>query len=123
VSKLAVVVDDSAAMRRIQTRAMEGLGWTVRAASNGEEALALLRSMERVDLLLTDWHMPGLDGLELVKVLRADAQFASLPILMVTSDAVLESVQKALEAGVNDFLMKPFTNEALAERVAGVMGG
>ncbi len=123
MSKVAVVVDDSAAMRRIQVRAMEGMGWTVQSASNGDEALALLRSMPRCDLLLTDWHMPGLDGLELVKVLRADARFASLPILMVTSDAVLESVQRALEAGVNDFLMKPFTPEALAERVAGVMGG
>lgn len=123
MSKLAVVVDDSAAMRRIQVRALEGMGWTVQAASNGDEALALLRSMPHCDLLLTDWHMPGLDGLELVKVLRADARFASLPILMVTSDAVLESVQKALEAGVNDFLMKPFTPEALSERVAGVMGG
>jgi two-component system chemotaxis response regulator CheY len=123
VSKLAVVVDDSAAMRRIQVRALEGMGWTVQIASNGDEALSLLRSMPHCDLLLTDWHMPGLDGLELVKVLRADARFASLPILMVTSDAVLESVQKALEAGVNDFLMKPFTPEALAERVAGVMGG
>jgi two-component system chemotaxis response regulator CheY len=123
VSKLAVVVDDSAAMRRIQVRALEGMGWTVQAASNGDEALTLLRSLPHCDLLLTDWHMPGLDGLELVKVLRADARFASLPILMVTSDAVLESVQKALEAGVNDFLMKPFTPEALAERVSGVMGG
>ncbi len=123
MSKLAVVVDDSAAMRRIQVRALEGMGWTVQIASNGDEALSLLRSMPHCDLLLTDWHMPGLDGLELVKVLRADARFASLPILMVTSDAVLESVQKALEAGVNDFLMKPFTPEALAERVAGVMGG
>ena len=123
MSKVAVVVDDSAAMRRIQARAMEGLGWTVHAASNGDEALVLLRSLQQVDLLLTDWHMPGMDGLELVKVLRADARFGALPILMVTSDAVLESVQRALEAGVNDFLMKPFTNDALAERVAGVMGG
>jgi len=119
----ALVVDDSAAMRRIEQKALEALGWKVTTACDGQAALEALAAMERCALMLTDWHMPGMDGLELCRVVRQDDRYQKLCIVMVTSDAVLDSVQSALDAGANDFLMKPFSAEALAERVAEVMGG
>lgn len=120
---VVLIVDDSAAQRRIQQKALEAMGWSVHAASGGEDALQKLNSIGHCDLLLTDWHMPGMDGLELVKAVRSDARFDALPIVMVTSDSALDSVDKALSAGANDFIMKPFTPEALGERILEVMGG
>jgi len=119
----ALVVDDSSAMRRIQQKALESLGWQVRCAANGREALVTLDSMPVCDLVLTDWHMPEMDGIELCAQLRRDARYLKLRIVMVTSDAVLDSVETALAAGANDFLMKPFSAEALSERIAGIFGG
>jgi two-component system chemotaxis response regulator CheY len=119
----ALVVDDSAAMRRIEQKALEALGWQVKTASHGQEALDTLQAMPLCSLMLTDWHMPGMDGLALCRAVRLDPRYEKLCILMITSDAVLDSVQSALAAGANDFLMKPFSSEALAERVAQVMGG
>ncbi|MFO0597241.1 MAG: response regulator [Myxococcaceae bacterium] len=114
---IAVVVDDSRAMRTIEQRALESMGWTVRQAANGLEAIGLLSSLEACDLALVDWQMPGMDGLALIKALRADVRWASLPIIMVSSNAVLDSMQTALDAGANDFVMKPFSIDALKERV------
>ncbi len=113
----------SAAMRRIEQKALEKLGWQVMTACDGQDALKTLEAMERCALILTDWHMPGMDGLQLCREVRKNDRYQKLCIVMVTSDAVLDSVQSALDAGANDFLMKPFTAEALAERVAEVMGG
>lgn len=117
----ALVVDDSAVMRRLQQRALEGLGFTVRTASNGDEALAVLTEHDACRLLLTDWHMPGMDGIELCRRVRADPRFASLCILMVTSEAAITAVEAALAAGATDFLMKPFSADAFAERVNEVL--
>lgn len=118
-----LIVDDSAAMRRIEQKALEPAGWTVETASTAEEALTKLSELPRCDLLLTDWHMPGIGGLELVRAVRRDVRLAELRVLMVTSDSVLNSVELAIDAGANDFVMKPFTQDALLERVAAVMGG
>lgn len=117
----ALVVDDSAAMRRIQQRALERAGWRVVQASSGSEALVRLRA-QRCDLVVTDLHMPEMDGLELVRRIRADEDLRAVRVVVVTSDAVLGSVQQALDAGADDFLMKPFTPQALTERVGEVMG-
>jgi len=119
----ALVVDDSAAMRRIQQKALEGLGFTVRAASNGVEALEVLGTMPACELVLTDWHMPGMDGIGLVRAIRQEARWTGVRIVMVTSESVMASVDSALSAGADDFLMKPFSQDALAERVAEVMRG
>jgi two-component system chemotaxis response regulator CheY len=118
----ALVVDDSAAMRRIQQKALESLGWVVKAAIDGAQALEVLETIPGCELMLTDRHMPRLDGLELCRALRKDARYQRLRIIMVTSDAVLDSVQSALDAGANDFIMKPFSTAALGERIAEVMG-
>lgn len=116
-----LIADDSAAMRRILQRALEAEGWEVVVASTGDEAAAKVLDLAHLDLLLTDWHMPGLDGMDLVREVRRLGRFPSLKIIMVTSDAVLDSVEQALAAGADDFLMKPFTAEALNERVMEVM--
>lgn len=117
----ALVVDDSAAMRRIQQRALESGGWEVAAAASGEQAIGLLDAGPPVDLVLTDWHMPGMDGLDLVRAIRQNPRFEGVRILMVTSDAVMDSIALAIAAGANDFLMKPFSAQALADRIADVM--
>jgi len=120
---VVLIVDDSAAQRRIQQKALEAMGWSVHVASGGEDALAKLAALLHCDLMLTDWHMPGMDGLELVRAVRGSSRYGALPIVMVTSDGGLDSVDKALAAGVSDFIMKPFTAEALGERILEVMGG
>lgn len=117
----ALVVDDSLAMRRIQARALESLGWQVETAADGQKALDALASMDGCRLVLTDWHMPGMDGLELIKAVRQDPRFAQLVIVMVTSDGVLDSVERALDAGADDFVMKPIAPGTLGERLAEIM--
>lgn len=119
---IALVVDDSAAMRRMQQKALEGLGWDVRVAANGIEALTALHEMGKCDLVLTDWHMPEMDGIEFVRRLREDDACKGIRVLMVTSEAVVESIDRALQAGVDDLVMKPFSAAALGERIAEVMG-
>lgn len=116
-----LIVDDSAVMRKILTRAMQSEGWDVYVASCGEEALSELSELPDCDLILADWHMPGMDGLDLIRAVRADSRYQGIRILMVTSDGVLDSVEKALDAGANDLLMKPFTADALSERIREVM--
>lgn len=113
----ALVVDDSSAMRRIVQRALESGGWVVKTGGNGHEALAVLESGEQFDVIVTDWHMPEMDGIDLVRAIRKSPRFASMKVLMVTSEAVMSMIDTALTAGVNDFLMKPFTADALCERV------
>lgn len=118
---IAVVVDDSSAMRRIQQRAMQSLGWEVHVAVDGKDALEVISRLPGCDLVLTDWHMPEMDGLALTAALRARS--ADLRILVATSDSVLDSVERALAAGANDVILKPFTAETLSARVSEVMGG
>ena len=118
---IALVVDDSAAMRRIQQKALESSGWQVEVANNGSEALIRLDGLGHCDLLLTDWHMPEMDGIELVRAVRKDERWKGLRVVMVTSDGVLDSVEQALAAGADDFVMKPFSADALCERIAEVM--
>ena len=117
----ALVVDDSKMGMVVQQRALESLGWEVKQAANGEEGRLTLQQMGEVQLVLADWQMPVMDGLAMVKRIRADARFANTVIIMVSSNAVLESIQEALDAGANDFVMKPFSVDALKERVAGAV--
>lgn len=120
--KKALIVDDSRMVRRLQQRAFEALGWEVVVAENGAEGLAALEQAGSVQLVLADWQMPVMDGLAMVKRIRADQRFRQVVIIMVSSNAVLESIQEALDAGVNDFVMKPVTIDVLMERVSGALG-
>jgi two-component system chemotaxis response regulator CheY len=119
----AIVVDDSRMMRTVEQRALESMGWEVAHAANGVEALDVMGKMEPVHLALVDWQMPEMDGLTLVKQMRADARYEQVTIIMVSSNAVMESIQEALDAGANDFVMKPFSVDALKERIAEAFHG
>lgn len=119
----ALVVDDSAALRMVHRKALEQASWEVKTAGNGLEALQQLEAMERCDLVLTDWHMPVMDGIELLKRIRTHARFGQVPVLMITSEGTIDAIDVALNAGANDVLMKPYSAEALAERVDEVARG
>jgi two-component system chemotaxis response regulator CheY len=119
----ALVVDDSMAMRRMVQKALESAGWAVKTGANGHEALEALDAGEGWDLVVTDWHMPGMDGIQLTKAIRQSPRHAALKVIMVTSEAMMTMVDAALTAGVNDFLMKPFTADSLCERVAEIVNG
>lgn len=109
-------VDDSATMRRIVLNALKTIGITdVIEAADGAEALA--KCDASVSLVITDWNMPNMSGLELTKALRANPATAKLPILMVTTRSVKEDILQAVEAGVTSYILKPFTPQVLKEKI------
>ncbi len=109
-------VDDSATMRRILVNALKTVGFSdVIEAGDGREALA--KCDQSVGLVITDWNMPNMGGLDLVKALRANAATAKLPILMVTTRSVKDDIVQAAEAGVNSYILKPFTPEVLKAKI------
>jgi two-component system chemotaxis response regulator CheY len=116
--KKALVVDDSRAVRMILSKTLKGLGYDVREAANGIEALEII-ALEKteVTLVLSDWNMPEMNGLELLKQLRRDPELASLVVIMVTTETELDQMAVALEAGANEYVMKPFTKEILVEKL------
>lgn len=117
VSKI-LVVDDFATMRRIIRNILRQLGYDeVDEADNGNTALAKLRA-GKFDFVITDWNMPNMDGLELVKILRADETLRKMPVLMVAAEAMKENIVEAVKAGVNDYVVKPFTPEVMKEKIA-----
>ncbi len=112
-----LVVDDYLSMRRMVKSVLKDLGYSnVVEADDGSTALPLLRD-GAFDFLITDWNMPGMPGLELLKAVRADAQLAKLPVLMVTAEAKREQIVEAVQAGVNGYVIKPFTAEVLKEKL------
>ncbi|WP_447643703.1 response regulator [Nocardioides zeae] len=115
----ALIVDDSRAMRAILRRNVAALGYTTDEAGHGEEALAVLRSAEKpIDLMLVDWNMPVMDGLTLIREVRAQEEWRPITIMMVTTESELGQVVRALAAGANEYLMKPFTPEAFVEKLS-----
>ena len=114
----AIVIDDARVMRLILASALSEVGFEVRQAANGKDALALLESASDViSLALVDWNMPEMNGLEFVRQVRADGRFADLKLIMVTTENEVEQVVKALEAGADEYVMKPFTNEIIADKL------
>jgi len=113
----ALVVDDSRAMRRIIGGYLEQLGFEVHEAASGLEALVSVHKIKGLSLILLDWNMPEMDGRALLEKLRAEPEFAELPIMMVTTESEMEQVEVALEAGASEYLMKPFDRQALAEKL------
>ena len=112
-----LVVDDSPTMRRIVINALKNIGYTdIVEAEDGKDALAKLYA-ERIDFIITDWNMPNMGGLELTKAVRSDPNFANIPILMVTTRAMKEDVLEALQARVNNYIVKPFTPQILKEKI------
>jgi two-component system chemotaxis response regulator CheY len=113
----ALVVDDSKTIRMLLKEQLKGLGFEVTEAVDGRQALNRLKNMTQVDLVLVDWNMPEMDGISFVRAVRAEADYSMLPMMMVTTNAELSQVSKALDAGVNEYIMKPFTTEILREKL------
>jgi two-component system, chemotaxis family, chemotaxis protein CheY len=116
-----LVVDDFSTMRRIVKNFLNDLGYTdVVEADDGNTALPILKA-GGVDFLITDWNMPGMQGLDLLKAVRADAALAKLPVLLVTAEAKREQIVEAAQAGVNGYVVKPFTAQTLKEKIEKIL--
>jgi two-component system chemotaxis response regulator CheY len=114
----ALVVDDSKAVRMILAKILKELGYQVCEAVNGREALEVVAAHKcAVTLVLADWNMPEMNGLKLVKQLRQNPGLASTAVIMVTSETEMDQMALALEAGANEYVMKPFTKEILVEKL------
>jgi len=112
-----LIVDDFSTMRRIIKNLLRDLGFTNTAeADDGKTALPRLKS-GGIDFLVTDWNMPGMSGLDLLKAVRSDPDLATLPVLMVTAEAKREQIIMAAQAGVNGYIIKPFTAATLKEKI------
>ena len=117
-----LVVDDFSTMRRIIKNLLHDLGYpNVSEADDGKTALPMLQA-GGFDFLITDWNMPGMPGLDLIKAVRADAKLAKMPVLMLTAEAKREQIIEAAQAGVNGYVIKPFTAETLKEKLDKILG-
>lgn len=117
----ALVIDDSKAMRMILKQILKEVGFEVAEAGNGREALERLQQIGKTDLALVDWNMPEMDGFEFVCAVRAEPAYNDLRLMMVTTESEMSQVVKALEAGANEYVMKPFTKDVIREKLA-IMG-
>ena len=112
-----LIVDDFSTMRRIIKNLLRDLGFTNTAeADDGQTALPMLQN-GKFDFLVTDWNMPGMQGIDLLKNVRADPNLADLPVLMVTAESKRDQIVEAAQAGVNGYIVKPFTAATLKEKL------
>ena len=112
-----LVVDDFSTMRRIIKNLLKELGFTnIQEADDGSTALPMLKQSE-FDFVVTDWNMPGMQGIDLLRAIRADDSLKHLPVLMVTAEAKKEQIITAAQAGVNGYVIKPFTAGTLKEKL------
>jgi len=112
-----LIVDDFSTMRRIIKNLLKDLGFTnTQEADDGSTALPMLKTGD-FDFLITDWNMPGMTGIDLLRAVRADDALSHMPILMVTAEAKREQIVAAAQAGVNGYVVKPFTAQALKEKI------
>lgn len=112
-----LVVDDFSTMRRIIKNLLRDLGFNnTTEADDGQTALPILQA-GGIDFLVTDWNMPGMQGIDLLKAVRADPKLASTPVLMVTAEQKREQIVEAAQAGVNGYIVKPFTAATLKEKI------
>ncbi len=117
----ALIVDDSQTMRAILRAILKRAGFEVREAVNGKEALGGLGPPGEFRVAFVDWKMPEMDGFEFVRAVRADSRYADLSLVMLTSETEVSQVALALEAGANEYVMKPFTREILLDKL-GLLG-
>lgn len=117
-----LVVDDFSTMRRIVKNALKSLNYNnVEEAEDGASGLEKLRT-EHFDLVVCDWNMPGMTGIELLRAVRADGNLKHLPFLMVTAEAKRENIVEAIQAGVSNYIVKPFTPQTFAEKLHAMFG-
>lgn len=114
----ALVVDDFASMRSVVAEVLKKLGFTdITQASNGRTALARLAENKRIGLVISDWHMPEMDGLELLRAIKANPELAHIPVLMLTAEGQRNNVIDAMQCGAAGYIVKPFTPTALHQRL------
>ncbi|MBU0729196.1 MAG: response regulator [Proteobacteria bacterium] len=117
-----LVVDDFATMRRIVKNILTQLGYkNIIEADDGTSALNILKQ-EKIDLIISDWNMPKMTGLDLLKAVRSDASLAVIPFIMVTAEAQQDNIILAVKAKVSQYIVKPFTAETLGEKITKVFG-
>ena len=113
-----LVIDDSVTMRRIVVNSLKSLGYSnYTEAVDGKDALAKLGGDQSISFIITDWNMPNMSGLELVKAIRSGSDRPNIPILMVTTRGVKEDIVEALQAKVSNYVVKPFTPQILKEKI------
>jgi len=117
-----LVVDDFATMRRIVKNILKQIGFTnIIEAEDGRSALKMLQS-DKFDLIMCDWNMPEMPGIELLGKVRADEQLKGIPFVMVTAEAQKENIIEAVKAGVNSYIVKPFTAEIVEQKLKKLFG-
>ncbi len=117
----ALIVDDAKAIRQIERRYLNEMGFDVVEATNGKEALQVLEDNPDIRLILLDWHMPVMNGYEFLKKVRSISKWNQIKIIMVTTENQQKSVIDALMAGANEYLMKPFDREMLETKIKWLM--
>jgi two-component system chemotaxis response regulator CheY len=114
----AIVIDDSRVVRSILKRYLAEMGIPAWEAGDGAQALACLEEHPEIRLALVDWNMPVMDGLEFIQTVRRQSQYGDLTIVMVTTESESEQIMRALNAGANEYIMKPFTKEVLEAKLS-----
>lgn len=117
MTAVALVIDDSRTIRLILGKMLTGLGFEVASAPDGVEALEVITGGLAPDLILVDWNMPGMTGLEFIETVRRPPISATGKILMITTETELDRMMTALESGADEYLMKPFTSDAVTEKL------
>jgi two-component system, chemotaxis family, chemotaxis protein CheY len=113
----AIVVDDSSAMRAILRVVLKQSGFEVAEAKNGSDGLQVLKRSGPVQLALIDWNMPEMGGFEMLQAIRLDRSFDAMTVMMVTTETDLDQVLKAMNCGANEYVMKPFNDEIIADKL------
>ncbi len=113
----ALVIDDSKAMRAMLRRILGSAGLEVFEAGDGQEALDCLRRIDGITLALVDWNMPGMDGYQFIRTVRANPAYVHLRLMMVTAESEVDQITEALAAGADEYIMKPFTRDAVLDKL------
>lgn len=115
--------DDSPVIKKIVKRAIEPLGFELLEANDGKEALAVLaQEIEHVVLVISDWNMPNMNGFDLLKNIKADARFKAVPVIMLTTEGEKSNINKAIQAGASNYMLKPFNAPDLVKKVMQCLG-
>ena len=112
-----LVIDDSRAMRAVLGQILRQMGYEVVEAANGREAIDRLNEVGKPQFVLVDWNMPEMNGLDFIRAVRDETQHRDLPIMMVTTETETSQVVKALAAGANEYVMKPFTKDMMEDKL------
>jgi two-component system chemotaxis response regulator CheY len=114
----ALIIDDSRAMRTILSRIVSSLGFEISQAGDGKQGLAVLQSEPALpNLIMVDWNMPEMNGYEFVRAVRANAAYAGIKVMMVTTESEISNMSMTMEAGANEYVMKPFTNDVVLDKL------